>query len=218
MSREKVSLNSVKDKLNYDRSAQSQANLLKYIAMFLDQREIGPVLAQNISNRLRDVAIKGTKINEVVITAAIIVEFNHLFKGTKFWDELPKQNKPILVQQVLAMSAFNTLLIQVLTKQINLTDLIDEQGFEDLTGITKLTEGQKWNLKMQEAKRRKALAKKKAEQSEVVAPIQNKTAPQPIETKAGVEEVKVHNAFDSLAQYMTEEEIKELKELNNLFV
>ena len=218
MSREKVSLNSVKDKLNYDRSAQSQANLLKYIAMFLDQREIGPVLAQNISNRLRNVAIKGTKINEVVITAAIIVEFNHLFKGTKFWDELPKQNKPILVQQVLAMSAFNTLLSQALTKQINLTDLIDEQGFEDLTGITKLTEGQKWNLKMQEAKRRKALAKKKAEQSEVVAPIQNKTAPQPIEIKAGVEEVKVHNAFDSLAQYMTEEEIKELKELNNLFV
>lgn len=218
MSREKVSLNSVKDKLNYNRSAQSQANLLKYIAMFLDQREIGPVLAQNISNRLRDVAIKGTKINEVVITAAIIVEFNHLFKGTKFWDELPKQNKPILVQQVLAMSAFNTLLSQALTKQINLTDLIDEQGFEDLTGITKLTEGQKWNLKMQEAKRRKALAKKKAEQSEVVAPIQNKTAPQPIEIKVGVEEVKVHNAFDSLAQYMTEEEIKELKELNNLFV
>lgn len=218
MSREKVSLNSVKDKLNYNRSAQSQANLLKYIAMFLDQREIGPVLAQNISNRLRDVAIKGTKINEVVITAAIIVEFNHLFKGTKFWDELPKQNKPILVQQVLAMSTFNTLLSQALTKQINLTDLIDEQGFEDLTGITKLTEGQKWNLKMQEAKRRKALAKKKAEQSEVVAPIQNKTAPQPIEIKVGVEEVKVHNAFDSLAQYMTEEEIKELKELNNLFV
>ena len=68
MSREKVSLKSVKDKLNYDRSAQSQANLLKYIAMFLDQREIGPVLAQNISNRLRNVAIKGTKINEVVIT------------------------------------------------------------------------------------------------------------------------------------------------------
>lgn len=218
MSREKVSLKSVKDKLNYDRSAQSQANLLKYIAMFLDQREIGPVLAQNISNRLRDVAIKGTKINEVVITAAIIVEFNHLFKGTKFWDELPKQNKPILVQQVLAMSAFNTLLSQVLTKQINLADLIDEQGFEDLTGITKLTEGQKWNLKMQEAKRRKALAKKKAEQSEIVAPIQKEAAPQPIETKAGVEEVKVHNAFDSLAQYMTEEEIKELKELNNVFV
>lgn len=207
MSRKKIVLSQVKDVLNYDRSVSRTANILKYIALFLDQREIGPKLVQNTLQRLKSLKDKKITVNENIIVQAFKCELDKLLKGTKYWDALGFVQQLTAVKQILSMSAVNKLLYGVITKQVDIKDYVDEEGFLEFTKIIELTKGQLWNLKMKEAKKRKAEERKLAAKAKEEAKVEEK-----------VKDVKnsVEDAFSFLSEYLTEEEIAEIRELNEL--
>lgn len=219
MSKQKITLKKVKGVLNHDRSVSKTVNILKYVAMFLDQREIGPKLVKNTIDKLKELSKEGMRITENVVAQTFTNELHKLLKGTKFWDNLTFTQKLTTAKQILYMSATNRLLQMALTQRININDFVDEIGFEELTNIKELTPGQIWNLKMQEAKRKKKLERElEAKKTEEIkekeeAKAQSETMVEAVE----IEEVEsTGDMWDDLRQYMTEEEIQELKELNDL--
>lgn len=230
-----IKLSELRGSLSHDRSVSNRYNLLKYVAIFLDQKEIAAKVVKNILESLDKARARGHKIDEQIIGLAMQREIEWILEGTKFWKDLDINNKFYTANQIFSMSKVNTLLQSVMSGLESIEDRIDEAGFQRLTGIETLTKGQIWNLKMKEARERKKREREqeleqsgskveaKVEEVEEVQELTPTPEPPKLEEpnqdptsakEALVEELG--DAYKDLAEHMTEAELRELAELNDL--
>lgn len=219
MSKHRITLKEVKDVLDQDRSISNVMNLKKYIAMFLDQKAVGSKMVQDTVNKLKKLSQGGTRITENVVSQAFKCELDKLLKDTKFWKSMDFVHQLMMTREILSMSVVNRLLQATLTGQIDIEKYVNLAAFEELTEQKELTPGQKWNMKMQEAKRQKKLEREREAQKQQRA--QEKAAKQEQIKTQKEEMVKKASeqfgaAWGELAQHMTAEEIAELQEYRNI--